>query len=392
MKWLTLARNLIDDARGRFETFVAESPKDLAECAALLDSVRRQELRRMSGDSALATSGFSEESARSFLLAVRDTATRKIVGCVRAVYADSVAHEPSAQREYRLDLIPEELWPMTGIAARMVVEPSMRKTAASLVLTRALYEMSIRVHQRCLFLVSCEPALLSLYTRMGYRPLGRIWAKPTGGFRIPTVLVGHDEEHLARVRSPLLPVLRRTPRPWPQEGLRWLRDAKSLFPEDPGARKWGSADLRAPHPSVLPLLRGLSDEGKRALLRNAMEVQAEPGDLAFREGDGVRGLAVVLDGGVTRRRGGQETGRLGPGGVAGLLTTSLDLPRVESIVVDRPSTRLLLLSRSATERLPSAADRAALWQNMAERLASRALHAAAPAAHLPGPAPEEQRA
>ncbi|MCX4241829.1 cyclic nucleotide-binding domain-containing protein [Paraliomyxa miuraensis] len=365
-----MARIGLDDLSGRFEAFVVHERSDLAACVEIIESVRRWELRRVAGRTALETSGFSEEGADAIMLAVRERWSGRIVGCVRGIFARSVAHQPQVHHEYRLDLVPPELIEYTGIAARMAIMPQMRKTGASLVLTRAFFEHSIRDCGMMLFCVSCEPALLSMYQRMGYRAVGRAWAKPSGGYRVPTLLVGHDEEHLARVRSPLLPALRRLPRPWPDAGLRWFR-AQPDLPAESGVRRW---EPRYDHRALSVLTAGLSAAGRRGLLEHAVEVEGQPGDLAFREGDGVRGLAVVLEGEVSALRGDRAVARLGAGEVIGVASAVLGQARQASIVVERPGTRLLLLSRSAIERVRGANDRTALWQTLAQILAWRAVH------------------
>ena len=119
------------------------------------------------------------------------------------------------------------------------------------------------------------------------------------------------------------------------------------------------------------LTAGLSPAGRRALLEHALEIEGQPGDLAFREGDGVRGLAVVLEGEVSALRGDRAVARLGAGEVLGVSSTVLGQGRQASIVVERPGTRLLLLSRSALDRVTGTADRTALWETLAQVLAWR---------------------
>ncbi|MEZ4448919.1 MAG: cyclic nucleotide-binding domain-containing protein [Nannocystaceae bacterium] len=362
----TLTRVAMELLSRRYEAFRVRSPGDTASCEALVEGVRRGELRRAGDARAIETGAIDEARAEGELFAVRERKSGRIVGCVRGIFARSVADHESTRGEYRLDVIPPALVDRTGIAARMVVLPEHRKSAASLVLTRALYQYSVRECGLVLFCVSCEPALLALYTAMGYRPIGRVWAKSTGGYRVPTLLVGHDLEHMEAIRSPLLPVLRGTPRPWPEDAVRWFRGVAPSLP-DPGVHRWRDAD----HPSLRMMLEGLSSAGRRTLLEHAMLVEGRPGDLAFREGDGVRGLAIVIDGSVDAVRGGAKVAELGAGGILGITTTVLGGAREASAVVSRPGTRLLLLSRGAHERLRSPADQAALWRNLSRLLARR---------------------
>ena len=250
----------------------------------------------------------------------------------------------------------------------MAVLPEYRKSAAALVLTRKLFELSLGRYAKQLFCVSCEPALVGMYERMGYRAIAPAWAKDSGGFRVPLLLAGYDEDHLRRVRSPLLPVLQARPRPWPEAGVSWSRATPGLFPAEFGIRRWSASRYE---PALDRLTAGLSDDGRAALLTNAIEVEARVGDHAFCEGDGVPGLVVVLSGGAELRRCDRLVAKLGPGDVGGVATTVLRDARQASLVVDRELTRLLLLSRNAVERLRDPDDRAALWHNLASFLAER---------------------
>ncbi|NVB40185.1 cyclic nucleotide-binding domain-containing protein [Pseudenhygromyxa sp. WMMC2535] len=372
MTRLDYARVQLELLTRRFEAFEIEDPRDYAACVEIIDEVRRWELRRMAGRSALESSGFDEQRARTIMLAVRERRSGEIIGAVRGVFGESVADDPEAHREYRFDLLPQELLVHTGIAARMVIRPSYRKSAASLVLTRKLYEISLRRYGMQLFCVSCEPALLGLYQRMGYRPLARVWAKPGGGYRVPTLLAGYDEAGMAEIGSPLLSVLREVPRPWPREGLEWFERVAPQLPRDCGVRYWNP---ELDDPLLTDLSADMSTRGRRELLTNAVCVDGRPGDLAFCEGDGVRGVAVVLAGAVEARLDGRPLAQLGPGEVFGAVTTTLDRVRHASLVVLRPDTRLLFLSRSAFERVRDADDRAALWRNVARTLAGRVVSA-----------------
>lgn len=80
--------------------------------------------------------------------------------------------------------------------------------------------------------------------------------------------------------------------------------------------------------------------------------------------DGVRGLAVVLEGEVSAVCGEHAAGRLGAGEMLGS-RRRCSAWRQASIVVKRPGTQLL---RSALERVRGTAEPTAIWQTLARAL------------------------
>jgi hypothetical protein len=168
MNALAFARMALEDLLGRFEPFVADTPSLVDTCRALVERVRFDELHRPAGGSPLDTSCFRESDGESKVVGVRDRFTGRVVGCVRGTFVRSLLHLPAVRREYLLDQVPPELAQRAAIATRMVVEPHYRKTAASLVLMRTLYRIGLE-DGLDLFAVSCEPALLPIYLRMGAR-------------------------------------------------------------------------------------------------------------------------------------------------------------------------------------------------------------------------------
>lgn len=364
MNALAFARVALEDLLGRFEPFVADTPSLIDTCRALVESVRFDELHRPAGGSPLDTSCFRESDGESKVVGVRDRLTGRVVGCVRGTFVRSLLHLPAVRREYLLDQVPPELAQRAAIATRMVVEPNYRKTAASLVLMRTLYRIGLE-DGLDLFAVSCEPALLPIYLRMGYRAVGPAWAKPDGGYRIPAFMAAYDLAHLTRVRSPLLPLLRSAPGPWPTEATRWLSEHCAQV-TDLRMRAWRPT---ATHPALEPLVQGLSPAGRTALLTHAFQVDALPGDLIFRAGDGVRSLIALLEGRAEARLT-DHTHPLTAGALLGLTSVLCNTDRRASVVATEPS-RLLFFSRSALDRVRTPTDRARLWQNLARLAVTR---------------------
>jgi hypothetical protein len=358
-----------DVLRGRYVGFVVESEADRAECLKVLDEVRRLELNRVKGRSVLESAAFVDVDVDDVLVAVRDTADGRIVGCIRSTVASQIAAVPTSRDEYRLDKLDPELLDRTQVLTRFAMLRSHRGTLASYVLMRELYRDSLN-RGLLISLLSCEPGLYAAYLRLGFRPMGSVHQSSQGGFRIPMVSVHHDREHMERVGTPMLKELPRDA-PHPTEGTQWYREMEAREGRiDPGVAFYekdddSGADVHA------WLTDGLSEKGRGELLRNAMKVDCADGDVVIAAGDGGRFLGFVLDGVVEVKAGDRVVRMLGEGELFGEIALVLDTQRTVDIVAAGNDTRVLVLSQTALTRLSSGADQAQVWRNIAKVLARR---------------------
>jgi hypothetical protein len=362
----------LDVLRGRYEGLRVESAADRDECLKVLDEVRRLELKRVKGHSALESTAFVDADVDDVLIAVRDTTDGRIVGCVRSTPAHQIATIPSSREEYQLDKLAPELLGRTQVLTRFAMLRSHRSSAASYVIMRAMYRDSLS-RGLLISLQSCEPGLYASYLRLGFRPLGSVHPSPGGGFRIPMVHVHHDREHLERVGTPFVKELPDDV-PLPTEGTRWYREMEAREGGiDPGVAFYREAEDDTDGEAEVHawLTAGLSDKGRSELLRNALEVDCADGDVVIAAGDGGRFLGFVLDGVVEVRAGDRVVRLLGEGELFGEIALVLDSPRTVDIVAAGDDTRVLLLSQTALTRLSSGPDQAQVWRNIARVLARR---------------------
>jgi len=334
----------------------------------VLDEVRRNELKRVHGSGVLESAAFADAEVSDRLYAIEDTRKSEIVGCVRVTMADELAAIANSRQEYRLDIFPPELLRRTQVYTRLAILREYRKTAASVVLLRRLYQDAL-AGDNLASLQSCEPGLYPSYLRMGFRPLGGVHQAASGGFRIPMVAILHDIEHARKVRSPLLPLLEAFDGPKPTDALQWYRALEAREgPIDPGVAFY--ADDEADDVHAL-LTRGLSDAGRAELLHNAIEVDCRPGDVVLNLGDGGRNMGFVVRGAVQAQVGERVVALLGEGELFGEVAVALDATRIATLVAVGDDTRVLLLSQTCIERLKDSADRAQLWRNIARVLATK---------------------
>ncbi len=360
--------------RGRYVGLLVESDADRDECLEVLDKVRRLELNRVKGRSVLESAAFVDVEVDDLLVAVRDTADNRIVGCVRSTPAAQIATLASSRDEYQIDKLTPELVDRAQVLTRFAVLRSHRSTLASYVIMRELYRYSL-AQGVLISLQSCEPGLYASYLRLGFRPMGSVHQSSQGGFRIPMVHVHHDREHMERVGTPLLKELPRD-LVLPTEATQWYCELEAREGRiDPGVAFYETdedVDRDQDEPEVHAwLTEGLSDKGRAELLRNALEVDCADGDVVIAAGDGGRFLGFVLDGVVEVRAEERVVRMLGEGELFGEIALVLDRPRTVDIVAAGDDTRVLLLSQTALTRLSNGADQAQVWRNIAKVLARR---------------------
>ena len=369
MSWLTSVMKHVDYLRGRYEPFAVRDEADRTAALAVLEEVRRYELNRVQGRSVLESSAFVDAEVDSKLYAVRDTQDGRVVGCVRSTPVAQIATLPDSRREYELDKFPPELIERSEVITRLAILKDHRKTAASPALFRKLYDDALDEGRLLLGLLSCEPGLYAGYLRIGFRPVGAVHQGASGGFRIPMVFVNHDLEHLKQVRSPLARQLARRSGPHPQEGVLWYRALEAREGNiHPGVAFYMDDGKQEVH---APLTRGLSEDGRADLLRNAMEVDCHPGDVVVAAGDGGRSMGFVVRGLVQVETQQRVVALLGEGELFGEMAVALEKPRTANVVAASDDTRVLMLSQSCLARLRDPADVARAWRNLARVLATR---------------------
>jgi len=368
MSWLSTIVKHLDYLSGRYEASPVRDEITRAGVLRVLDEVRRNELKRVHGRGALESAAFVDAEIPYELYALKDTRNDQVIGCVRVTRADKIASIPESREEYHLDKFPAALLQRTEVYTRLAILREYRKTAASLVLLRRLCEDGL-AGDTLAALLSCEPGLYAGYLRLGFRPLGGVHQGARGGFRIPMVLLHHDIEHLRQVRSPWLPQLAAFDGPLPQDALLWYRTLEAREgPIDPGVAFYADDEAHDVH---APLTRGLTEAGRAELLRNAMEVKCQPGDVVLSLGDGGRSMGFVLRGAVQLEIGGRVVSVLGEGELFGEIALVLDTTRTASVVAIGDDTRVLMLSQTCLDRLSDPADRAQVWRNLAQVLATK---------------------
>lgn len=377
MSWLGTIAKHVDYLSGRYEALPVHDDALRAAVMRVLDEVRRKELKRVHGSSTLESAAFVDAEVPYALYALKDTRHDQVIGCVRVTRADHIATLAKSREEYHLDQFPPALLARSQVYTRLVILRDYRKTAASLVLFRRVGEDALAAGMLTT-LLSCEPGLYASYLRLGFRPLGGVHQGSTGGFRIPMVLLNHDLEHFRRVGSPLLSSLgaevEKSAGAASREALLWYRTLEAREGAiDPGVAFYADdGDGREVHAA---LTKGLSAAGRAAVLLNAMEIQCHAGDVVLTAGDGGRSMGFVLQGAVQAQVGGRLVSMVGEGELFGEIAVVMNTTRSATLVAVGDDTRVLMLSQTCLDRLEDPADRAQVWHNLAQVLATRVLRA-----------------
>ncbi|MFK7930920.1 MAG: GNAT family N-acetyltransferase [Myxococcota bacterium] len=349
---------------GRYRAAFVRTAAERDACSQILRQVRGSELGR-------GGCSFDQVPLHQAGTEVRDVLVAcfegdRIVGAARATRVDEVIRNPSTQSDFQFDL--PKLNPVahrTFLAHRLVMLPEHRGTGASFVLIQTLYDEGLRRGIVCSVL-DCEPPLLRLYARLGYRPLAAPYSAD-GVVFVPLVMIHHDAQELKRVGSPLLARWRSAGRPIEEAGAQWWeRYAAENNPPTPGFTR-----LRDNEDLDMPLLEGVSASGCQALLRNAHRVPLTPGQQVIAQGDKADWLAVVEEGLVEVRIDGQRCRLLSRGDLFGELSFVLGQGRTADVIAGLGGATAIMLSPSAVRRLSDPQDQVAVWRNLATIMARR---------------------
>jgi CRP-like cAMP-binding protein len=264
--------------------------------------------------------------------------------------------------------------------SRFIIHPRLRMGLSIYRLMEHAYEDGMARGIRLNY-GDCSPHLLPFYEHLGYRRYTDAYNDTAYGFKVLILMLGRDQQRLARMRSPLAHVAAR-------------------FPDDPEARDWFErtypAYLGVESAAFLPrgvifdllrervpsdplhsvgLLHGLDRADADRFLAKATLVRASPGDHIVREGEPGDTLFVILSGlaeVLLAEAPDRPVGMLGAGdtfGEVGFLTAR---PRIASVVARAPC-ELVVLSgdflRGFIEREPAIA--AKILLNLSRALASR---------------------
>lgn len=213
-----------------------------------------------------------------------------------------------------------------AVLSRFIVAPHLRGGAVSGGLMAYAAQYGIERRMDIVF-CDCEPHLVDLYRRIGFRPFKPLYNHPTSGLLVPLVLLLGDRDHLVRMDSLLLSLI---PDDFPrtvEPSLLELVGSDAV--RSPDTSLFAALETRSSDGAESPatLLEGLtSDERERLLTRsNVLDVRA--GDALIRAGHVSRTVYVVIDGTFQITVGERVVGVAVPGEFFGEIALLLDATR-----------------------------------------------------------------
>lgn len=217
-----------------------------------------------------------------------------------------------------------------AVLSRFIVAPHLRGGTASGGLMAYAVQYGI-AHGIDVVFCDCEPHLVDLYRRIGFRPFKPLYNHPTSGLLVPLVLLLGDRDYLIRINSLMLSLI-------PEEFPRTVEPAL--------LRLVGSDVVRSPDSSLFArlearvhngaeertsLLDGLTDEERGRLLARSNVLSVRAGDALIRAGHVSRTVYVVLDGTFQITVGSRLVSVAVPGDFFGEIAFLLDAARSAEI-------------------------------------------------------------
>jgi hypothetical protein len=295
----------------------------------------------------------SDASARHFAAFADDG------GCIGAIQVNGGA-DGGFSDEFRslfgldsfLSMVPPA---RIFVLSRIAVLPEYRCSSAPLDLISAAVEFAVQSGFLLCF-CPCQPILLDLYLRLGFRTYTTTYNHPQAGLVVPLILIAGEVEHFQTVHSPLLPLLRKTAME-PSLAMRLAPFVPETITvqtvsSDKEATLWTRDFEKAQggeHRATV--FDGFSDADKARLLAGARIISCEKGDLVIRRGGADRSLFIILSGAVEIRLGEHLLDIENEGDVIGEIAFLLERSRTADVFSATYDVKVLCLTEDVLKDL-----------------------------------------
>lgn len=301
----------------------------------------------------------------------------RALGTLRIQFGADAPFDAGSVATYGLDRLRGLVAPaQQAILTRFMIRPEHRAGPLARSMLLRFAELLVKERVEVAFL-DCLPHLVNFYTGLGFRPSGPAVNDAISGVLVPMALLLGDHEHLARVESPLLPVLREGP---PGRRDRLERLAANLFTTHVLSEASDAATYWTQVSGLLEQLRGtrsgildgLPEETVKAVLSRGHLLDCAPGDFIARKGLVPRTVFVVLSGTLEVKDGERLLAVAGEGEVVGEIAFLLECPRTSDVVAATQA-RVLCLNEKNLRSLIEADSRGAavLLFNLSRSLARK---------------------
>ncbi len=187
-----------------------------------------------------------------------------------------------------------------GLGTKLAVKTQYRNSPALYLIITEAYRL-LREHNVQICFTGCNPYLISLYERMGFRKFAGNFTDPGYGLLVALVMVVEDIEHFQAVKSPLYRHARKY-----NNNSAMARRFLQVFPEATTYLNSQLADKKGlwkyiQHklhisPYDFPTFRGLDEENIMAILTAGVIFSCTPGDFVLHPNSLCNDLYIILSG------------------------------------------------------------------------------------------------
>lgn len=275
------------------------------------------------------------------------------------------------------------------VGSRFTIAKEHRGSSIASQLLEFFVAESIKAGARLVFL-DCVPHLVGYYQRLGARAYTDSVEDADVGILVPMCIVLEDETHLARVRSPFLPIMQKLV-PEATGTPAWVTEVFHTGPYAEAAlqKRTEQGLFLLLSENRLPLFAGFTPDEVLQLTKGAILIDNEAEQLMIRRETVYRSVFVVLSGAVDVMAGSRRLARLHAGEVLGEMAFLLGGTRSATVHAGPEGASILTLQehvlRKIFETVPALSARfhANLARILALRLSSMGQHIAALTKEIP---------
>jgi len=291
---------------------------------------------------------------RSILLYVQSGG--EVVATLRLTIAIADDYPSTLREVFHMDkfkgIHPEFLDPLLGLATKLAVKKKYRNSPALYLLLVEMYRL-LREQRAQILFGGCNPYLLPLYERMGFRKFAKNFTDPGYGLLVPIVMIVEDLQYFQGVKSPLCRQTKKdvNDSARAQLFLKALPSAANYLNIQLASKEdlWKYAEQKLnDSPAMIPLFKNLDNESILKLLSKGTVFSCAPGDCIVYPGNICNDLYILLSGELmSKSKAGSHL--LRPGDYFGNLTNSGQLGAREMVSAIGES-EIFVLPRQAFER------------------------------------------
>lgn len=311
---------------------------------------------------------------QSLLLYV--STNHEIIATVRITIGNAQIYGPELAKVFALDkcaaLVDEGTNQEFALTTKLAVKMEYRNSSACYLLLAETYRILTERGINFWF-GGCNPYLIPLYERMGFRQFTKNFTDPGYGLLVPIIILVEDTDHFRAVRSPLY---RQAKKKLANQSI--AQRFQKAFPFSaccPNSRLMTPQNLRLylnnklndakPPNAQLSLFKSLEEPQILEILSCGSIFACWPGDYLITQGSRCNDLYLLLSGTMRAESAGTPARFLLPGAAFGGLELPEQAPQPETVMA-ASDCELLVIPRQAFERYrhthPAAA--AALLQNL----------------------------